>query len=160
VEDSMKTVGNEFSLQGHSWFQSFTASHSDNLWISGLTLTSNSFSFSASNPGRDAITLRMIVVTRDPPEPKAGAALNSVATSFDFAVGADGSLSLLSGAPGVVGQLVQTQGYTLAGGATQQFSYSGGIATLLGGNGITAGTAYDIVVIGSETLAVQTVVAT
>jgi len=159
VEDSMKTVGNEFSLQGHSWFQSFTASHTDNLTLSGFALTSNSFSFSASHPGPDAITLRMVVVTQDPPKPKAGAALNSVATSFDFAVGADGSLSLLSGAPGVVGQL-QTPGYTLAGGATQRFSYSGGIATLLGGNGITAGTAYDIVVIGSETLAVQTVVAT
>jgi uncharacterized protein DUF4382 len=160
VKDSMKTVGSEFSLQGHSWFQSFTARHSDNVTLSRLALTSNSFSFSVSNPGSDAVTLRMVEVTRDPATPKAGAALNSVATSFDFAVGADGSLSLLSGATGVVGQLSQTQGYTLAGGASKHFSYAGGIATLLGENGITAGTAYDVFLIGSGTLAVQTVVAT
>ena len=159
VEGSMGTVGSEFSLQGHSWFQSFTVNHSDNLTLSGLTLASSSFSFSVSNPGPDPITLRMVMVTQDPLKTKAGAALNSVASSFDFAFGAGGSLSLLSGASGVVGQL-QTRGYTLAGGATQQFSYSGEIATLLGGNGITAGNSYDIVVIGSETLAIQTVVAT
>ena len=159
VEDSMKTVGNEFSLQGHAWFQSFASGRSDNLTVSGLALTPDSFTFSASNPGPDAITLRMVVVTQDPPKPKAGAALNSVATSFDFAVGADGLLNLLSGTSGVVGQLSQTPGYTLAAGATQRFSYSGAIATLLGGSGISSGTAYDVVVIGSVTLAVQTVVA-
>jgi hypothetical protein len=159
VEASMKTVGNVFPLQGHTWFQSFTASHSDNLTVSGLALTPNSLSFSAFNPGPDAITLRMIVVTLDPAKQKAGAALNSVATSFDFAVGADGSLSLLSGASGAVGQVFQTPGYSLAGGAVRQFNYSGEIATLLGGEGITSGAAYNVVVIGSETLAVQTVVA-
>lgn len=159
VENSMRMVGNELSLRGHSWFQSFAANHSDNLTLSGLALTSDSFSFSASNPGSDAITLRMVVVTQDPPQPRAGVALNSVATSFDFAVGANGSLSLLSGTSGVVGQLSETPGYILAAGSTQQFSYSGTIATLLGGNGISAGTTYDVVVIGSVNLAVQTVVA-
>jgi hypothetical protein len=159
VKDSMKTVGSEFSLQGHPWFQSFTATHADNLMLSGLSLTASSFSFSASNPGPDAITLRMVVVTLDPPTPRAGAALNSVANSFDFAVGSDGSLSLLSGASGMVGHILQTQGYTLTGGATKQFGYSGEIATLLGAASITPGASYDVVVIGSETLATQTVVA-
>jgi hypothetical protein len=159
VKDSMRTVGNEFSLEGHSWFQSFTATHSDNLTISGLVLTANSLSFTAFNPSQDAVALRMIVVTQDPPRPKAGAALGSVASSFDFAVGANGALSLINGAPGTVAQLLQAQGYSLGGGATRQFNYSGQIATMLGGNRVSAGTNYDVVIIGSGTLAIESVVA-
>jgi hypothetical protein len=101
----------------------------------------------------------MIVVTQDPAKQKAGAALNSVATSFDFTMDSDGSLSLLRGASGAMGQVFQTPGFQLAAGATHQFSYSGGITTLLGGEGIITGDAYNVVVIGSETLAVQTVMA-
>jgi hypothetical protein len=75
-----------------------------------------------------------------------------------LAVQPDGSLKLVSGVPGQIESLFRDSGYTLAPGATHQFTYSG-IITSFGGKGITSGAGYYIVLIGSETLSVQTVVA-
>ena len=159
VGDSMNTVGNETSLQGRGWFQTFRSSHSDNLTVSGLALTSNSVTFTALNPGSDPMTIRMVVVTSDPQKQREGEALGSVGNSFVFAVQADGSMKLLSGNADMVGSLFQGQGYTLAGGASFRFSFSGAIVSLGGAHPITSGSGYTVVVMGSVPLSVQTVVA-
>jgi len=85
--------------------------------------------------------------------------LDSVAGSVVFSVGSGGSLTLLSGSPSQVGSLFGDSGYTLAPGSTFQFTYSGTLTSLPGGTGVTEGASYYVTVIGSETLSVQTVVA-
>jgi hypothetical protein len=156
---SMKEVGDRSSLEGRSWLQAFRASHSDKLTTSGLTLTHNSFSFSATNPGSDSITIRLVVVTPASSGERAMAALGSIVNSFVFAVGSDGSLKLQAGGSGQVESVLEASGYSLAVGATQHFTYSGAITSLLGGHGISSGTSYNVIVFGSDALSVQTVVA-
>jgi hypothetical protein len=156
---SMKEVGNRSSLEGRSWLQSFRASHSDTLASSGLTLTHNSLSFSVTNPGSDSLTIRLVVVTPASSGERVTAALGSIANSFVFAVGSDGSLKLQAGASGQVESVLESSGYSLAEGATHQFTYSGAIASLLGGHGISSGASYNVIIFGSEALSVQTVVA-
>ncbi len=159
VDQSMKLVGNKSSLEGHGWFQTFRANHSDNLTSAGLSLTSNSFSFTVTNGGTDPLTVRMVLLTQDPADNRAGAALGAVSSSVVFAVESDGSLQLVSGGTGQVQSLLEASGYSLAAGATHQFSYTGAISSLLGDHRISSGTSYTVVVIGSETLSVQTVTA-
>lgn len=159
VRESMETVGNEASLQGRGWFQSFRSSHSDSIAISGLTLTTGSLSFSAFNPGSDPLTIMTVVVTQDAPKQRASAALGS-GNSFVFTVQPDGSLKLLNVSAEEVESPFEGAGYFLAGGATHLFSYSGTITSAVGGHTISKGTAYTVVVMGSDPLSVQTVVAT
>lgn len=156
---SMKEVGNRSSLEGRSWLQSFRASHSDTLASSGLTLVQNSFSFSVTNPGSESLTIRLVVVTPASSGERLTAALGSIANSFVFAVGSDGSLKLQAGASDQVQSVLEASGYSLAQGATHQFTYSGAITSLLGSHGISSGTSYSVVVFGSEAVSVQTVVA-
>jgi len=172
VRPSMKTVGNETSLEGRGWFQSFRTSHSDDITISGLALSPNALSFTAQNPGSDSTTIKLVVVTPDPPMDRADAALGSVGSSFVFVVQPDGSLKLVTGGTnthegesgdqgGGMGMSVQPlfggQGYTIAGGTSHRFSYSGVIASLFGGHSITSGSGYTVVVMGDDPLSVQNV---
>jgi hypothetical protein len=159
VGESMKVVGNESSLEGRGWFQSFRSSHSDNLNVSGVTLSSNTLAFTALNPGDDPMTIRMVVVTPDGPKERTSAALGSVGNSFVFAVHSDGSLKLLSGDADEVGPLFEGQGYTLASGASFRFSFSGTIVSLVGAHSILSGSGYTVVVMGSDPLSVQTAIA-
>lgn len=156
---SMKEVGDRSSLEGRSWLQSFRASHSETLATSGLTLTHNSFSFSVTNPGSESLRIRLVVVTPASSGERVAAALGSIANSFIFAVGSDGSLKLQAGASGQVESVLEASGYSLAQGATYQFTYSGVITSLLGSHEISPGTSYNVIVFGSEALGVQTVVA-
>jgi hypothetical protein len=156
---SMNQVGDRSSMEGRSWLQSFRASHSDTLAGSGLTLTSKSLSFSVTNPGSESLTIRLVVVTPASPGERVAAALGSIANSFVFAVGSDGSLTLQNGASGHAETLLEGSGYSLAEGATHQFTYSGAITSLLDGHVISTGTSYNIIVFGSEALSVQTIVA-
>ena len=156
---SMNEVGNRLSLEGRAWLQAFRASHSDTLASSGLTLTHNSFSFSVTNPGSDSLTIRLVVVTPALSGERLPTALGSIANSFVFAVGSDGSLKLQAGASGQVQSVLEASGYSLAQGATHQFTYSGAITSLLGSKGISSGMSYNVIVFGAEALSVQTVVA-
>ena len=172
VGPSMKTVGNETSLMGRGWFQSFRSSHSDDLTVSGLALSPNAISFTAQNPGSDPMTIRLVVVTPDAPMDRVDAALGSVGTSFVFSVQPDGSLKPVTGSTnmhegesgdqgGGMGMSVQPlfggQGYTIAGDASYRFSYSGAITSLFGGHSITSGSGYTVVVMGNDPLCVQSV---
>lgn len=159
VGKSMRTVGNESSLENRGWFESFRANHSGDVIVSGLALASNSLYFSVKNPGSDPATIRMVVVTQEATKQKTESALGSIPSSFVFAVEANGSLELISGNPGDVQGLFQAQGFSLAAGATYHFSYSGAITNVLGSQSVVSGSSYDIVVIGSESLGVQTVTA-
>ena len=159
VNDSMKALGHTFELQGHGWFESFKAHHSDSLASSGLTLTSNSFSFSVTNSGSDSEVLRMVVITPTSPRNGEHGALDSANNGVVFSVGPDGSLELLSGGPMQVSSVFGGSGYSLAPGTTHHFSYSGTTSTMHGGQGITSGADYSVTFIGSETLSVQTVTA-
>ena len=159
VGNSLKDVGSTFNLQGNGWFNSFTSHHSDTLNSNQPTLTADSLSFSETNGGDDPLVVRMVMVT---PAIHGGGSfgpLDSVASGIVFSVSSDGTLALLSGSPNQVGSLFGDRGYTLAPGATFQFTYSGTLTSLLGGSGITEGASYYVTVIGSETLSVQTVVA-
>jgi hypothetical protein len=159
LDQSTHVLGHMASLEGHDWYDSFKAKHSEILSVSALTLSSNSFSFSATNDGSDSIALRTVVIAPGSTREGENNALGSVMNGAVFAVQADGSLRLLSGSPGEAESSFEDSGYTLAGGATQQFTYSGTIANLLGNHGIMSGTSYFVIISGSETLSVQTVTA-
>lgn len=159
VGNSLKDVGSTFNLQGDAWFNSFRSHHSDTLNSTQSTLTPDSLSFSETNGGDDPLVVRMVMVTPAAPSGEGYGPFDSVAGSIVFSVGSDGSFVLLSGSPSQVGSLFGDRGYTLAPGATFQFTYSGTLMSLQGGSGITEGASYYVTVIGSETLSVQTVVA-
>jgi Domain of unknown function (DUF4382) len=153
----LEHVGNRLSLNGRGWFQSFLATHSDNLTGSGATLTSNSFSFSTTNPGPDQVTLRMIIVSQTTLGVRPLSALGLLANSVVFTVGPDRSLHLVTGTPGQVLSAIEGDGYSLQAGASVTLAYSGSLTTLRSGGGITAGSTYYIILVGSRALSVQTV---
>jgi Domain of unknown function (DUF4382) len=159
INDSLKQVGHTLSLQGHTWFSSFRAEHSESLSSTGPTLTNHSFTFSVTNTGADAITIRMVLISPSPPASAESSALSSIANGAIFAVGTDGSLTPLSGPPGQVASFFGEGGYSLAAGSTHEFSYSGTISGLVGSHQITAGTSYYVVIVGSDAIAVQSVTA-
>ena len=159
VSDSMKSVGNSYSLEGHSWFQTFREHPSANLTVSGVALSSSSLSFSVLNPGTDPATIRMVIVTPLSKGEGMGMSTGSMANSFLFAVQSDGSLRLVNGTPDQVSPLFGSSGYTMAAGASRTFSFSGTITNLLAKHGIASGEKYNVALMGSEALAVQTVTA-
>ncbi len=157
VNESMKNVGSSFPLQGRNWYQSFRESHSEVVTISGLTLTASSFSFSATNTGSDPATVRMVVVT--PTASGKSGEGTGAANSFIFTVESDGSLKLLNGTPGQVAAMLDGSGYSLAGGASHGFTFSGEITSLLGNHSVVSGETYIVAVVGTEQPSNQTVVA-
>ena len=165
VSDSLKHVGQTYRLQGHGWFDSFRAEHSDRVDVSVAALTTGSLSFSVTNSGSDPVRLRMVVLTAssggssESGGAEEGDALGSVSSGTVFAVEPDGSLMPFRGPPGQVDSLFGDSGFTLAPGATQQFSYTGTISGMMGGRGVVSGTSYFVVLIGSEVLGGQTIVA-
>ncbi len=159
VGESMKSVGTTTSLQERGWFQSFRSNRSDNLTVSGLALTATSLSFSASNPGSNSLAIKIVMVTQDQPKQRASGALGSAGSTFAFAVQPDGSLKLVNGSTDEVESLFEGPGYSLAGGATHLFSYSGAIVSVAGGHTISEGTAYTVVVMSSDLLSAQSVIA-
>jgi hypothetical protein len=155
VSDSMRHLGNNFSLQGHVWFQSFTAHHSDRVTISGLSLTSGSFSFTATNGGSDPVVIRMAILTplgQGEGQGENQEMMGSMSDSIFLVVQADGALSLVSGPPGQVGPLLGSGGFILAPGASQTFTYSGAISSLLGSTLISRGASYNLVLMDGEAL--------
>lgn len=159
VNDSVKQIGHTAPLEGNNWFQSFKSRHADNLTFSALSLTSGSLSFSLKNGGSDSVPIKMVIVTSGPAGDSDGNVLAAVVSGAVFSVGADGSLQLLTGPPGQIGELLGGPGYTLMPGATHTFSYAGTVSALLGNNGISGGETYYLVVLGSGTMAVQSVMA-
>jgi len=163
VSDSMREVGNSYSLQGHSWYQDFSHHQQiDNLTVSGLMLTTNSFSFSAANTDSDALTLRMVILSpvgqNENGASGMGMLSGSMANSVIFVVQSDGSLKLVNSSPNALGLLLQTDGYTIAGGESHSFIFTGTM-TLLVKHMITSDSTYNAVFLGSDVLGTQTVVA-
>ncbi len=163
VNDSVKVVGNNMSLQGRSWFQSFRENHTEGIAISSLNLTADAFTLSALNKGSDPVSIRMVIITLTGADSPSASGMemgsSSVANSIVFAVQSDGFLKLISGTPGQVGSFLGAEGYSLAGGASHQFTYSGAIASLMGKHGIVSGSSYSVVLMGAGPLGAQTVVA-
>ena len=163
VNDSMKHIGNNFSLQGHDWFQSFKKNHSDEVSISSAVLTPNSFSATIANSDSDPVTIRMFILTPVGSDASQGMgammSVGSVADSVVFAVQSDGSLTQVTGPTGEVGPLFVAAGYTMVGGASHQFTFSGSITGLLGRSGISSGLRYAVVVMGSGALGSQILLA-
>jgi hypothetical protein len=159
VTKSMKEVGNRVNLEGRTWFHTFKSNHSGNPTGTGISLTPNSLSFSVSNHESSPIVIKMVLITPDPSGGKAKASLGSVATSAILSVQSDGSLRQFSGTPAQVHTLLEASGYSLAAGATRQFSFSGAIVSLQGDHPISSGSTYFLVIIGSGAPIVQLVVA-
>ena len=160
VDQSTKVVGHRASLVGHSWYDTFTSMNSANLTVSGLSLSADSLSFSATNGGPNPLVMRAVVIA---PSQKGGGeefALGSVVNGAAFAFQADGSLKLLGGTPGQAEALLEGSSYSMAAGSTQQFSFSGVITNIFGNKGIVAGASYYVIIMGPGTLSVETVLAT
>jgi len=159
VSDSMRNVGNDYSLEGHSWFQTFKQHHSDDLSVSGLALASGMFSFSVANAGSDPVTIRMAILTPIAQGEGSGMMMGSAPNSIFFVVPPDGSLKLVSGAPGQVESFLGSGGYSLSPGASHSFSFTGTITSLLGKLGVSSGTRYSVELAGSENFGTQMVTA-
>ncbi|MDG7008659.1 MAG: hypothetical protein JRN06_10545 [Nitrososphaerota archaeon] len=159
VDSSTHEVGHMTPLVGHGWYDSFKSPSPDNLTVAGLTLSTSSLSFSATNEGSDPLMVSAVLIAPSPKGAAEAVALGSVVNGAAFAVQSDGSLSLLSGSPGQVEASIGGPGYSVAPGSTQQFNYSGGITNIVGNKGISAGTSYYVIFIGSGTLGIEAVVA-
>ena len=163
VSDSTKVVGNNMSLEGRSWFQSFRENHTEGLTLSDLNLTANTLSFSADNHGSEPVSIRMLMLTPSGSDSADGVGMDmgsgSMANSIVFVVQSDGSLKLINGTPGQIGSSLEGSGFSLAGGQTHHFTYSGQITSLLGRHGVVTGTKYSLVLMGFGALGVQTVIA-
>ena len=159
VNQSTRVVGYELTLEGHGWFNSFKAKHTDSLNSSNVQLTPASLSLKVGNPGQDPVTIRMVMVASN----MSGgddSYLSSIVSNVVFAVQPNGALQLLSGPPGQVQSSFEGEGFTLAPGATQELTYSGSLETLLGGARVVSGDSYYVIVMGSDATNVQIVVAT
>ncbi len=159
VSPSMREVGNNYSLQGHSWFQTFKQRPSDNLTVSGLMLSSGTFSFSAANTGTDPAIIRMVILTPATKGGESGVMGGSMSNSIFFLLLPDGSMRLVNGTPGEINSYLGSAGFSLAAGALHSFTFRGTITSLLGKRGVSTGSQYDVVLMGSETLATQVVTA-
>ncbi len=160
VSDSMNVVGNSYSLQGHAWFQAFRQSHSGNLTVSGLALTSDSFSFSVDNPGSEPAMVRMVILTPASQGEGEGMAMGSMWNSIFFAVQPNGSLKLVNATPDQVESTLGSSGYSLAAGASHTFTFSGTITSLFEKHAVSSGALYNVVLMSSEALSAKAVVAT
>ncbi|MDG6950131.1 MAG: hypothetical protein JRM77_09885 [Nitrososphaerota archaeon] len=158
VDQLTKAMGQQVPLKGHGWFDSFKAEYS-NFSGTAVSLTPDSFSIDVQNGGPSQITVRMLVVSA---HTKGGedSVLGAAADSVIFMVQPNGSLQLLNGPPGQVQSYLNEPGYTLTGGASQKFSYSGNITSLRGGNAPIVGTRYYVVIVGTGTISAQLVTAT
>lgn len=160
VDESTHVIGHKTSLQGHGWFDLFKERYSDNLTISGLTLSGRSLSFTATNKGAEPFDIRMVMVTKSSMGAGQGNAFGMVMNGAVFAVQTDGALTLVNGPPGEDAPLLQNAGFSLGVGATHSFSYAGMITDLASNHSIIAGSSYYVVVIGSGMLSMHSVVAT
>ncbi|MDG6989454.1 MAG: hypothetical protein JRN21_09095 [Nitrososphaerota archaeon] len=159
VSMSTRVVGHEFALDGHGWFTAFRATHTDSLNSSSAVLTPTSLSLQLMNTGQDPVTFRTVMVASNTNASEGDDSyLSSIVSNVLFVVQPNGSLQLLTGPPGQVQASFEGPGFTLAPGATQVLSYSGSLATLLGGQ-IVSGDTYYVVVVGAGIISVQAVVA-
>ena len=159
VDQLSKGVGQQTSLEGHGWFDSFKAEDSDTFSASAVSLTPDSFSITVMNSGPDPTTLHMFVVTVHANGGE-DSALGAAVDTMVFLAQPNGSLQLLNGSPGQVQAHLKGSGYTLEGGSSQPFSYSGAITSLHGGYAPVPGTSYYVIVVGAGTISAQVVTAT
>lgn len=159
VDQLSKGVGQQASLEGHGWFDAFKAEYSDNFSASAVSLTPDSFSITVLNSGPDPIALHMFVVAVHANGGE-DSALGAAADTMVFLVQPNGSLQLLNGSPGQIRSHLKGSEYTLVGGSSQSFSYSGAVTSLRGGYTPVAGTSYYVIVIGAGTISAQVVTAT
>jgi hypothetical protein len=165
VTEAMGHPGYKYGLSNHSWFQSFAVSRSDALAISGVSLTQNSLSFTVNNPGPDAVVIRMVVLV-PANGVQASSLFGSLANTSVFSVSQDGSGTLFGpssashGVPGDFHTALAGPGYQLDATRTFTFSFSGAITTTTSGSGVTSGSTYLLVLVGSSVLSIQEVVAT
>jgi hypothetical protein len=159
VVPSMTVLQNKIPLAGHSWSQPLVAAHSGNVTISEVFLTSNAFSFEATNHGSEPFVLRMVVVAPTSQVATAAAATGALADSFVFAVDSNGTLQIVHTdvlGTETVQSVLESAGYTLAPGASVHFSYSGTVTTVRPGTSIARGTSCYVFVVG-QTVPAQTI---
>jgi hypothetical protein len=154
----MLRIGDRLSLMGRGWFNNFAVNRTGSLDITGLSLTSSSFSFSAANHGSDPLTLRLVFLSPASGS-QAGIASIHMGNSVMFLVRPDGSLQLASWSPGEGMSMMGSSGFTFAAGASQTFSFSGAVSTFLGAQGISPGTVYNVVFLDSGSPVVESVTA-
>lgn len=153
VTDSMKVLKSRFSLLGHSWTQPLNAPGADNVSISQVRLTSNSFSFVATNHASEAVNLRMVVIAPASMGGTASGVTASLSGAFVLAVEPDGSLQLLhTGESGQAESVLANAGYSLSPGASATFSYTGALTTVAMQTAVSRGTSYYVFVVGQASV--------
>jgi hypothetical protein len=161
VSNTMTVLQNRFSLAGHTWSQPLTNVHAGNVSVSGISLTPNSFSFTAVNHGADTVDLKMVVISPVSQAATASApdVTEALSGSFVFVVLQNGTLQLVHTDDSELSNLVpDNAGYDLAPGATAHFTFSGAITSVAQGIAISKGTPYNVLVLG-QAEPIQTVAA-
>ncbi len=156
VTESMSELGSDYPLTGSGWFQSLIKSHADVAVVSGLSLSGGSFSFKANNNGSDPVVIKMIVLVPVAHGQRYEGVPQSVAGSIVFRVEQNGSLVLLGssygrGEDGEYHFALEGTGYQLAPGGSFTFTFTGTIP------GVTSGSSYYVIVLGSHLLSGQDV---
>jgi len=149
VSPSMTVLQNKIPLAGNSWSQPLMAARVGNVTISGISLSSSSLSFEATNHGSQPFVLRMLVISPTSQVATAAAATGALWNSFVFVVDSNGTLQTLhTDDVGPTQSVLEGSGYTLAPGVSFHFSYSGPLATVRQGTPVTRGTSYFVFIVG------------
>ena len=166
VQLATQTVGSKIPMASNSWFASFMTNISRHLTLSAASVTSHSFSLTASNTGHSTVTIKMIIVNPVLPTAVSTAAASPpMMDSAIFSVEENGTLRLVrSVGPSVIGSvqpLTTSPGFELAPGASVSFTYNGAMTSSYGvspsfGTRVPA-TYYMITVLGNQILARITV---
>lgn len=159
VRPDMRGVGNRSSLGERPWFKDFTG-HSDNLTVGSVSLTHDSFNLSLSNPTDGGVTVMMIIVTQAQQDFVPMNALGLLAGSLVFMVNGDGTITPVgvnTGESHGMNQLrssLASAGYELKPSSWATFNFEGTFPSTME---VTAGSSYQVVVMGDHLLASTTV---
>jgi Domain of unknown function (DUF4382) len=149
VSPSMSVLQNRITLTGNAWSQPLMAARPGNVTIGGTFLSSNSFSFEATNHGSQPFDLRMVVIAPVSPLATVATATDALSNSFVFVVDSNGTLQILhTDDIGPPQSVLGGAGFTLAPGASVHFSYSGPVTTVRQGTPTSKGTPYYVFVVG------------
>jgi hypothetical protein len=147
VSNTMTALQSRFSLAGHAWSQPLTNAHATNVTISGISVTPNSFSFTASNRGSENVDLRMLLISPVSQQAAASTVPDALSGSFVFVVLENGTLQILHTDSDLSHLIPDNAGYDIAPGATVHFTFSGAITAVAQGMTVLTGTSYNVFVV-------------
>jgi uncharacterized protein DUF4382 len=149
-------IGGVVDLSGQAWWNTFVAQTSTNLNVAA-SLSSGSLSLQMQNSGSANAQAQEIIITPVSATTYTGASLpSSLSGSAVFTVSGSGSIQQSSA---IQASSMLNGGASVASGASSTVNYTGSLSTTSNFQGVVSGQQYIVTVIGANTYASTTVVA-